>query len=75
MNAKSITKIAEDIQEKMTQLNTMMVNLQEMANKPDEIKNTNVSSLSPTLIKGLSTNKISQTKNGKNAKETNALSN
>ena len=36
MNAINITKIAEDIQEKMAQFNTMMLKLQEMANKPDE---------------------------------------
>ena len=71
VNAKNITKMAEDIQEKMVQFNTMMLKLQEMTNKPDE----NVSSLSLKLIKRPPTNKIYQTKNGKNAKETNAQSN
>ena len=36
MNATNITNIAEDIQEKMVQFNTMMLKLQEMSNKPDE---------------------------------------
>ena len=36
MNAINITNIAEDMQEKMAQFNTMMLKLQEMANKPDE---------------------------------------
>ena len=31
-----MTKIAEDIQGKMAQFNTMMLKLQEMTNKPDE---------------------------------------
>ena len=33
MNATNITKIAEDIQEKMVQFNTMMLKLQEMSNE------------------------------------------
>ena len=36
VNAKNITKIAGDIQEKMAHFNTMMLKLQEMTNKPVE---------------------------------------
>ena len=36
MNANNITKIAEDIKEKMAQFNTMMLKLQEMSNKTVE---------------------------------------
>ena len=76
MNVINITKIAEDIQEKMAQFNTTRLKLQEMSNKPDEkykcLFSESYASQGATNKQNLSNRKRKERKRNKRTKHFNA---